>query len=508
MEAGAASGASGHSVPATSWAEALTQGHRHVRLADRLLQRAWMMPVPFPVMTAGHGGTVEVVSEDSAYCEMIVVALFWNSGMSPDSLPTGVLLAVPEAAAHGVEHVMIVDSPTYYMDGTYVCDVRVAVILASPAYVGQYLTETSPADAIAVSFVEDSVGALPWNAHLFGQLDLPDTLNNGHWVHMSMERAAVRVLTNGNVSDEEFASLPEQEDNGQLVVTEVLNPDPSTRRAVNHSRRPSVAGLGSSAKLLGAVLSKAPVSKHGVTPKAKAKGGSKAKAPPPAIADRDLLHQVLASVQALGDRITHLESGISAPAPHMLSTASSPGCAAFPISSSPALPSLHSPMPAMSSSGMTMPLSSLGMTMPMSNSELSVPKASSGMAMPMSSSGMSMPCLPSSAKVLDPSLAAAGALPKGAQSLLYPPPGMLGQSPAYRDALTEARRLLGGVVSVPHAEPDVTGARGARERAVDVEVREAVMRGGADAQVAMNLAFLECLDRVGKKPGVAAPDDG
>eukprot|EP00971_Amphidinium_carterae_P212186 4210905-Amphidinium_carterae.1 len=476
MEAGAASGASGPSLPATSWAEALTQGHRHVRLADRLLQRAWMMPVPFPVMTAGHGGTAEVVSEDSAYCEMIVVALFWNSGMSPDSLPTGILLAVPEAAAHGVEHVMSVDSPAYYMDGTYVCDVGVAVILASPPYVGQYLTETSPADSVVVSFVEDSVGALPWNAHLFGQLDLPDTLNNGQWVHMSMERAAVRVLTNGSVSDEEFASLPEQEDNGQLAVTEVLNPDPSTRRAVGRSRRPSVAGLGSSAKLLGAVLSKAPAPKHGVTPKAKggAKPAAKAKALPPAIADRDLLHQVLASVQALGDRITHLESGISAPAPHMVSTASSPSCAAFPISSSPALPSSGPPMPVMSSSGITMPLSSSGMTMPMSNSGLTVPVASSGMTMPMSSPGMSMPwlnsgmpmpCPPSSARVPDPSLAAVGALPKGAQSLLHPPQGMLGQSLAYRDALTDARRLLGGVASVPHPEPDVTGARGARERA-------------------------------------------
>eukprot|EP00971_Amphidinium_carterae_P002552 50861-Amphidinium_carterae.1 len=87
-----------------------------------------------------------------------------------------------------------------------------------------------------------------------------------------MERGAVRVLRNGNVSDEEFASLLEQEDGVQLAVTEVLNPDPSTRRVVGRSRRPSVAGLGSSAKLLGAVLT--PFSQACVRPQSKRRSES------------------------------------------------------------------------------------------------------------------------------------------------------------------------------------------------------------------------------------------
>eukprot|EP00971_Amphidinium_carterae_P345603 6486647-Amphidinium_carterae.2 len=506
MEGALASASSGLS-PASTWSSALTGGHRHIRLADRLLQRSWMFPVPFPVMSPVQGGTIEVVGDESAFCEMVILALYWGSGMSPDDPPAGILLGVPEAAAHGVEHVTVVESPTYYADGQEVGVARVAVVLASPPYVGQYLAESSPAEATNVSFVDDTVGALPWNAQLFSQLDIPEALSNGFWVHVALDGPSLRVLANGTLSNEEFVSVSEQENvetGQQLSILEVLNSE-STRRAVSRVRRPSVAGLGSSAKMLGAVLAKAPSVKQMATPKPK--GSAKAKSSSTPGTDRDVLHQILVSVQAMGERISALESpGLSSGA-------------AFPISSSLALPSTGMTMPLQSSgmtvpmlsSGMSMPLPSSGMTMPLPPPGMSMPLPSTGMSMPLSSSGMPMPN-PSSGMSMPlpmPASAEFGAgstTAKGSMSLLAAPPGTACPASAYQDALTEARRLLGVPPSQSSVEPDVSGARGARERAVDADVRAAVMRGGQDAQTAMNIAFLDVLDRVGRKSGSAMGD--
>eukprot|EP00971_Amphidinium_carterae_P052645 1036141-Amphidinium_carterae.1 len=446
--------------------------------ADGLLQRVWLFLVPFQVVSSGQGGISKVVAEDSL-CEMIVVALYGNQGMSRDEAPSGIFLVVPEAAAHGVDPGIVLESPTYYSHGQHVSTVRVASLLPRMLQWCRLWT----------MFWELSHG-MP--TCMFGQLEsVGSSRGTQLWILVSYDDGAqysttLRVLgnesLNDNVSDGEFASIPDQGnlEPGQLVL-------PGDIPLLQWQT-------------------------------------AKAKAPPPPNPERELLHQVLLSVQARGGRISMLETGNGVLA--LL------GPAAVPISSSLASPSpmmsLPPPSSGMSaplhSSGMSRPLSSMGMSaplmstgmpMPLASSGMSAPCASAGMSLPMLSSGMSaslqsswmqLPCPPSSAYALSPE---ASTLPKGAPSLLSPPLGMTSQNSVYLDALTEARRLLGVPVNQQSVDPDLSGARGVRGKAVDADVRAAVLRGSQDAQNAINLVSLEVLDRVGRKPGAGTehPDD-
>eukprot|EP00971_Amphidinium_carterae_P209106 4148420-Amphidinium_carterae.1 len=79
------------------------------------------------------------------------------------------------------------------------------------------------------------------------------------------------------------------------------------------------------------------------------------------------------------------------------------------------------------------------------------------------------------------------------------------QATPYEEAMAEARRLL----AMPATAHQDLGShhRGARERQSDLDVRAAVMRGGEDAQTAVNLALVEALERISGKGGNADSED-
>eukprot|EP00971_Amphidinium_carterae_P025120 496009-Amphidinium_carterae.2 len=234
---------------ASSWLTALTDGHRQVQMADRLLRRSWIFPTPLPVAGAADQVDVEQPEETTRFCELVVVAVYWSPGSQPEDAPTGLLIAIPEVAAHGVDNVTVITTATYMSDGTYAEQARVALVLASPVYVGSHLSEGCPAESILVTFVEDRVGALPWNAMIFANLELPDPTLQGFWLHVAEEeQPALRMLVDGAASDEDFRSVGGVEtEDPQTLITEIVGTTSTTRRLTPRSRRPSVIGLGSSA---------------------------------------------------------------------------------------------------------------------------------------------------------------------------------------------------------------------------------------------------------------------
>eukprot|EP00971_Amphidinium_carterae_P220048 4368088-Amphidinium_carterae.2 len=471
---------------ADAWVNALADGHRQVQTADRLLRRSWIFPVPLPIVGAPGEAQSEAQSTDAAgarHCELVIVAVFWSPGTQPDDPPSGMLIAVPEVVAHGVENVTYLSTSTFYSDGTFVETVRVALLLANPAYVGQHLSESCPADSTLVSFLENNVGAA---------LDLPESALQGYWLHVAEgDQPSLRMLVDGGATDEDFVSagLPDTDD-PQVLVTEIVGAATTTRRmSPGRSRRPSVLGLGSSAKALGSFLARPPQTKAAgqgkpkpaLKPKAVFKGAS------PVGTDREILHQVLLGVQSLGDRVAALESPV---------------------------PTSQVPMP-LPMSALSVPQPSSSISMPQQSSSMSVPQQSSLMSMHQQSS----PFMPTSQMPMpmasSPALCAAspfapglqnvtlpGAVPKGPPSLLAPQVGSV--SVPYSDAMAEARRLL----AVPPLAEQETGGRprGARERQVDLDIRSAVMQGGADAQTAVNLALVEALERISGK-GSGETDD-
>eukprot|EP00971_Amphidinium_carterae_P326718 6457677-Amphidinium_carterae.1 len=97
------------------WQTALQEGHRSLRIADKLLGSAWIAPCPLPV-----DAPEQVIGVDDAetYTDIIVVGLHWAG--PPDSGPTSALLALPEAAAHGVQGAVAMQAECFYMDGQLV----------------------------------------------------------------------------------------------------------------------------------------------------------------------------------------------------------------------------------------------------------------------------------------------------------------------------------------------------------------------------------------------------
>eukprot|EP00971_Amphidinium_carterae_P335178 6470874-Amphidinium_carterae.1 len=108
----------------------------------------------------------------------------------------------------------------------------------------------------------------------------------------------------------------------------------------------------------------------------------------------------------------------------------------------------------------------------------------------------------------------AGFLPSGAtgsQSILAPS----GACSGYHQALAEAQRLLGTAQpSPPPGAPprqiptglpgEIGGGSGKapdRERKVDADLRAFILKGGEDSQLAINLAIIDALGRVGSSGG-------
>eukprot|EP00971_Amphidinium_carterae_P009930 195914-Amphidinium_carterae.2 len=283
--------------------------------------------------------------------------------------------------------------------------------------------------SLSRTFAEDVVGALPWNALLFSAVELPESALQGFWLHVAEEeQPSLRMLVDGQASEEAFksAGVPDSDD-PQTILTELVGTVATSRRLSARGRRPSVLGLGSSAKALGSFLARPPGAKATGGPKPKSLARPKAvaqvpKGPPPASADRDLLQQILVGVQHLGDRVSAFLH---------------PASSALPSSVPMPPPMSALPMQSHQCSSMSMPQQSSMMSVPQQSSVMSVPQQSSAMSVPQQSSAMSVPQQSSPMSVLQQSssmsvpMASSPGLPlpqgvsfKSPPSVISPPQGL------------------------------------------------------------------------------------
>eukprot|EP00971_Amphidinium_carterae_P148206 2937560-Amphidinium_carterae.2 len=475
--------------PAT-WEEALRIGSRNVRLTERLLAHGWLLPFPLPVEDPqGDGGEQE--RTDGEYTEVIVLGLYWGSA-PPSQPPHSVLLALPEIAAAGVDGVTTAAVPCLDAAGQHVGDATCAVLIASAEYVGKHLCESSPVDASVVAFMEELPGCQPTPSSLFVDEHIPSPAEAGTWLYVD-EQGAVRVRTQGVIAEETYLSAPEGEatEGGDLLQVQPWLGESAALAPARRGRqrRPSILGLGSSAKQLASALYR-PQPKKAAAPGVKALGvKSKATASGQAAVDPMLL-QILSAVTEIGTRVSALEHQ-QHQQPQLAA------CAAAP----PAGP----PPP------------------PKAPSETLQCKGSPCAPPPFAAASAVAAAPPWSPRPPAPGACAAGFLPCGAaggQSIL----SAGSAQGSYQQALAEAQRLLGTAQPVPPpaaTSPVVarhipsglpTGHGGSakvpdRERRVDADLKAAIMKGGDDSQVAVNLAILDALSRVGNSSGARSSHD-
>eukprot|EP00971_Amphidinium_carterae_P329879 6462641-Amphidinium_carterae.1 len=423
-----------------AWASATHDGHRVFRVAEKLLSRSWVAPCPLPVDSASQQrlSTEEV----EHFTDLLVVALHWTG--PPDGPPANALLAIPESASHGVTDVLPRTVECLHPDGSEAESASVVLVLASADYLAKILHGSVPADVEVTNFVTEVPTAAPSGAAIFASVPVPNVFSSGVWLHVD-ENAALRYSTGGSAGEEVYVSAIEDEaglpDQPNLLLTKILGSHQSTRRAGGRARRPSVLGLSSAsnAKALAAMLSVKPVpAPTPVPPKPKSvpKGN-----------DRELLSQLLGAVTALGDRMSSLEAAQRSPPPAKAS--------AGPVAASP-----FACQPIAAQPGF-------------------LPTTATGLV-PVNSPHAGRP----------PSMIASP-----------PPVGSSAGATAYEQASDEARRMLAcpAAPRTPFREDATAGIAVPKERGADSDLRAAVMRGGADSQVAMNLAVLETLERLQDK---------
>ena len=420
-----------------AWAEAIESGSRGVLLAERLLQRSWIFPLPLPQDAADDEAVTGLgASEPQQYSELVILGVYWGNA-SPDQPPVSVLLAFPEAALVGVADVVASTAACYNQVGAEFGSANVGTLLAAAEYAGRHLAEAVPANATTVTFMEESPGLLPNGAQLFAQTSLPRSAHGGAWLFLDDE-GSLRLRWQGQTQEDLFFSASEAAQDEATELQQHIQPwlvEAGHRlpgRRGQRSRRPSVVGLGSSARQLGAMLSRA-------APKPKV--AAKAKSPPAQSGSHDeILQQILGAVTSMGDRVTLLEQ--RAPTAHVNS-----------------------------------------------------PQGAAPGFLPQST-------VPGNSILASPKYGAAGGT-------------------SYQAALQEARRLIDGpplqqgLVPPRRVPSGVTGDGGpllsvehrpGRERAVDAELKVAVAKGGADAQMAVNLAIIDALERVGQRSGLGDED--
>eukprot|EP00971_Amphidinium_carterae_P115281 2283348-Amphidinium_carterae.1 len=124
--------------------------------SSRRPSQGWVAPCPLPV------DTPEQVSEESEqFMDLLVVALHWAG--PPDSAPTSALLAIPEAASHGVQGATAKHVDCNFSDGQISDTAPIVVLMAS----ADYLCEGTPASSDTVTFVPDVAGAAPLGSAVF-----------------------------------------------------------------------------------------------------------------------------------------------------------------------------------------------------------------------------------------------------------------------------------------------------------------------------------------------------
>eukprot|EP00971_Amphidinium_carterae_P018184 358700-Amphidinium_carterae.1 len=313
---------SAESSATQSWALAIREGHRVLRVAEKLLSKAWIAPCPLPTDTGARQLSSEEVER---FMDLQIMALHWSG--PPDTAPTSALLLIPEAASHGITDTLAKEVECFNPDGEGVEMANVVVVLATADYLSRILYEGTPWEAEVVNFVTDSPSAAPHPPTVFASIALPESLESGFWLHLG-EDSSLRYLSGGAVSDGFYVSALEEElpEQPSLLFTEVLGSHQTTRRVTGkQQRRPSVAGISggaANAKSLAAMLGGKAAAP---TP------ASKSKPAPKAPAEKELLTQLLGAVTALGERMSVLETAQQPPRPPSTSRpATSSAAAAAP----------------------------------------------------------------------------------------------------------------------------------------------------------------------------------
>eukprot|EP00971_Amphidinium_carterae_P325872 6456400-Amphidinium_carterae.1 len=207
---------------ASQWQAAVQEGHRNLRVADRLLGRSWVAPCPLPVEGASAAGGAE---ESEQYMELVVVALHWSAG--PDGPPTSALVAIPEVASHGVQGATPISIECYYSDGQFADQASIVVVVVLAEYLARILGESVPGSSEVITFVTDVIGAVPLGSSVLAALPLPDVLQQGSWLHHD-ENAGLRYTAAGTTGEDVFVSAAEDDlpVSPSLLLSEILPAHP------------------------------------------------------------------------------------------------------------------------------------------------------------------------------------------------------------------------------------------------------------------------------------------
>eukprot|EP00971_Amphidinium_carterae_P076278 1506526-Amphidinium_carterae.1 len=429
----------------TTWEEAIRVGSRNVRMTERLLSRCWLLPFPLPIEDAQDAGAEQ--EQAMEFTEMTILGLYWGVA-PPDQPPHSVLFALPEIAAAGIENATSASVSCVDPEGTAVGETTCSMVVASAEYVSKHICESCPQGSTHIAFMEEFPGCLPVTAQLLGDEHIPRSAENGTWLFLD-DQGAVRLRTHGALSEEVYQSAAEMD-----------NPDEY--------------GLVQVQPWLGEAASLAPCEKPCCRPlppypkEGSASGQSKdvpwwcSGSCLAADPHRRHRHEQPCSRQQQQQQQQQLTAAppIACPPP---SKALQSKCHAAP-----------SPPP------------------PMANPWCARTPVSTG-----NSSGF-LPC------------------GYGGSTSILAPGSAQG---SYQQAVLEAQRLLGtgqplppppaahGGRHIPSGLPGVSGGAGPRttERKVDSDLRNAVMKGGDDSQIAINLAIVDALGRIGSGASAARP---
>eukprot|EP00971_Amphidinium_carterae_P091237 1806049-Amphidinium_carterae.2 len=284
-----------------TWEEALRTGSRSVRLTERLLSRTWLMPFPLPVDSPQEQSGDQEQSAETGYTEMTILGLYWGHA-APTQSPHSVLLALPEIAAAGVEGATNASVPCVDVQGTHVGEATCAMFVASSEYVNKCMCESCPSGCSLVAFMDEIPGCLPVASLLFSDEHIPQAAQEGTWLFLD-DQGAVRLRTDGVTVEDMYLSAVEADDSETAVPLTQLQPwlGEAAIFAVSRrgrQRRPSIVGLGGTAKQLAAVLNRPAAKKAAPVPKVKAAAAGQ---PDP------MLQQILAAVSEIGTRVATLE---------------------------------------------------------------------------------------------------------------------------------------------------------------------------------------------------------
>eukprot|EP00971_Amphidinium_carterae_P329457 6461913-Amphidinium_carterae.1 len=432
------------------WEDALTSGAPLLAAAEQILRNSWLLDLPIVAELSD-----EDVDLPTAFAEVKVVALHWNSG--PTTSADQIMVALPShaiAAQEGQE----IEVPLFHVGVTDASEVGEVRLLLLPAtYLVRRLVEGCPQQAEVLTFSLEASGALPACSELYGLFEFTTATSVGAWVYLypgeggrdgdpdasSCLKVTYKTV-HGEGLDELYVSASEQlpiADPRQFIV--VQDPRQSVgsvfrERASAGAKRAAVAEAaspGSGGFTRGGVArERAVAAVTKATPPAQT---PKATAPKKPKTLAELATSMTSAMESFSQRLGALEAS-------------------------------------------------------------QLPQAQGGR----------VPLQGPPAPVYPPDCAAASLLSPGrvpARNAGPPLPIMPAGERAYRQAIADARTMMPSVVPEGMRDGEVQGRQG-RERTADSSLRLAVEQGGETAAAAVQLAMLETLERLasgGDKRGQA-----